>query len=249
MKKYSFEKMMALQGQVYRQLEGRSTERVIIDSEAYFIKKHSGVGLKEIFKNLFQLRLPILSAKNEKQALTLLKKLDIPSPEVIAYEKKGFNPANLRSYILTRELPQHISLEHFCENWKQTPPPFNFKLSLIKEVARIARIMHANGMNHRDFYICHFLLDNTLLRAATIKLYLIDLHRACIRKCVPHRWLIKDLSGLYFSSKDIGLTKRDLLRFMKEYRNKSVSEILPHELNFWRKVEKRGNKLYGQQKK
>jgi len=249
LKKYSFEQMMSLQGQVYRRLEGRSTERVIMDGESYFIKKHSGVGFKEIFKNLFQLRLPILSAKNEKLALTLLKKLNIPSPEMIAYEKKGFNPAKIRSYILTRELPKHTSLEHFCENWLENPPHFSLKQSLIREVACIARTMHANGMNHRDFYICHFLLDDKLWRASTIKLYLIDLHRACIRKCVPDRWLIKDLSGLYFSSKDIGLTKRDLLRFMKEYRNKSISQIFPEELDFWRKVEQRGNKLYGQQKK
>ncbi|HEX2549147.1 MAG TPA: lipopolysaccharide core heptose(I) kinase RfaP, partial [Gammaproteobacteria bacterium] len=235
--------------QVYRSLEGRSTEKIFIENEAYFIKKHSGVGWKEIFKNLFQFRLPILSAKNEKVALTLLPKIDIPAPTLIAYGKKGWNPAKIRSYILTRELPEHISLEHFCANWRNIPPNFLTKQRLIKEVARIARIMHGNGMNHRDFYICHFLLDIRLFHSSQIKLYLIDLHRAGIRKKVPLRWLIKDLAGLYFSSKDIGLTQRDLLRFMKEYRNKSLSDIFQKEDSLWRKVEQRGNKLYGKHSK
>lgn len=244
-----FTQMMSLQGEIYRQLEGRTTTRVILDNQAYFIKKHEGVGFKEIFKNLLQLRLPIVSAKNEWLALNFLKKLNIPVPEVIAYGKKGLNPASVKSFILTRELPKHISLEHFCKDWKTDPPGFQQKQRILKEVARISQVCHANGLNHRDFYICHFLLDLTLFDTSIIKLYLIDLHRACIRPEVPKRWLVKDLAGLYFSAKDIGLTKRDLLRFIKEYRNKSLTEIFPKELAFWRKVEQRGDKLYGMQEK
>ena len=84
----------------------------------------------------------------------------------------------------------------------------------------------------------------TLNTTAIESKYLIDLHRAQVRQIVPERWLIKDLAGLYFSSQDIGLTRRDLLRFMKEYRNKSLELILIQERNFWERVKKRGDKLY-----
>ena len=68
------------------------------------------------------------------------------------------------------------------------------------------------------------------------KLYLIDLHRLQIRRKTPERWAVKDISGLYYSSKDIGLTKRDLLRFIKLYRGKPLREILANESKFWQKV-------------
>ena len=81
------------------------------------------------------------------------------------------------------------------------------------------------------------------------KLYLIDLHRIQLRRKTPELWAVKDIAGLYYSSKDIGLTKRDLLRFMKLYRGKPLREILATEMGFWRKVESRGNKLYESEKR
>lgn len=238
-----FAQFMALQGEVYRELENRRTQRIILNHQPYFIKQHFGVGWREIFKNLMQLRLPIVSAKTEWQALKHLNTLNIPVPLVKAYGYCGLNPARRQSFLLTRELPPNISLEDLCKTWHTEPPAFRFKQQLIKEVARIARIMHDSGMNHRDFYLCHFLLDlkkNTMFPL----LYLIDLHRAQIRQQVSTRWRIKDLAGLYFSSKDIGLTQRDKLRFIREYRKKSLSFVLTRETAFWLRVKKRGDKLY-----
>jgi len=240
-----FEQIMAKTGEVYRELEGRRTQRVFLGENAYFIKQHFGVGWKEIFKNLLQLRLPVLSAKNEWLALSCLQKLSVCIPEVIGYGRRGVNPAKMQSFLITRELPKNISLEDFCKHWRQCAPSFTVKQRLIKEIARIARTLHVNGINHRDFYICHFLLDIEELLKSQVKLYLIDLHRAEVRYRTPKRWVIKDLAGLYFSSKDIGLTKRDLLRFILEYRNKSsLKDILDKESTFWFKVKKRGETLY-----
>jgi len=243
-RKSLFKQIMQLHGEVYRELENRRTQRVILNGKNYFLKQHFGVGWKEIFKNLFQLRLPVLSAKNEWIALQRLQQLPIPAAKIAGYGCSGWNPATRHSFLLTHELPPHISLEDFCKDWQITPPSFPLKQKLIKETARIARVMHENGINHRDFYICHFLLDLASLHSQNPVLSVIDLHRAQIREKVPERWIIKDLAGLYFSSKDIGLTQRDLLRFIKEYRNKSLEPVLTKERTFWQRVEKRGNKLY-----
>lgn len=237
---------MALKGDVYRALEGRRTQRITIGNNTYFIKQHNGIGWKEIFKNISQLRPPVISAKNEWQALQRLQGLNISAPEVLGYGCRGINPATLQSFIITRELAKNSSLEDLGKEWRQHPPAFSDKLKIIKEVARIARILHVNGINHRDFYICHFLLDLSVPISSGPKLYLIDLHRAGLRKRIPERWAIKDLAGLYFSSKEVGLTARDLLRFMKEYRNKPLCDVIKKEISFWLKVQKRGNKLYRQ---
>lgn len=243
-----FDQIMALRGKVFRELENRRTQQVMLGNKSYFVKQHFGVGWKEIFKNLFQLRWPILSAKNEWQALNHLKQLPVKTQEVVGYGCRGWNPAKLQSFLITRELPSHISLEDFCKNWQSEPPSFQQKRQLILEVARITRTLHENGINHRDFYICHFLLDKqSLAKGDKIpEIYVIDFHRAGLRQHIPSRWIIKDLAGLYFSSKDCGITQRDLLRFMKEYRNKSLGLILTKEAAFWQRVKTRGDKLYQQ---
>lgn len=239
-----FNQIMALNGKVYRELENRRTQRIVLDKKPYFVKQHFGVGWKEVFKNLFQLRLPVVSAKNEWKAIRRLQHLNIATPQIVGYGFRGLNPARLQSFLITRELPQFITLEDLCRNWKNNPPGFCFKYTLIQEVARIARTLHENGINHRDFYICHFLLDLIEYNTNKLKLYLIDLHRAQIRHRVPMRWVIKDLAGLYFSSKDIGLTQRDLWRFLKLYRRQPLRDVLNKETSFWLKVKKRGEKLY-----
>jgi heptose I phosphotransferase len=238
---------MALRGAGYRDQKGRLTQRIVIGGNAYFIKQHHGVGWKEILKNIVQLRWPVISAKNEWRAIAALKASGVSVPEVVGYGERGWNPARRESFIIMEELAPTVSLETLCETWQQHPPAFAVKCKLIETVAKIARIMHEQGMNHRDFYLCHFLLDTSggaaAIQPAQIKLSLIDLHRAQIRRATPERWLIKDLAGLYFSSQHIGLTQRDLYRFMKHYRGKSLREIMAFETEtvFWQKVKIRGN--------
>ena len=89
-------------------------------------------------------------------------------------------------------------------------------------------IKHGGGVNHRDFYICHFLL-HLPVDAGAPRLSLIDLHRAQVREKTPRRWRDKDLAALYFSALDIGLTKRDGLRFLKTYFARPLRGILQDE--------------------
>ena len=68
---------------------------------------------------------------------------------------------------------------------------------LIKRVATMVRDMHAAGINHRDCYICHFLLHLPFSgKEEELKISVIDLHRAQLRTRVPRRWRDKDLIGL-----------------------------------------------------
>lgn len=237
----NFADFMHLTGETFRQQKGRKTQRVILDNKAYFIKQHLGVGWLEIIKNLIQLRLPIISAKNEWEAIYRLQKLGINTPVVAAYGTRGINPAARQSFILMEELASTVSLEDFCRDWKVNQPAFSLKLQLLKQVANIAKTMHENGINHRDFYLCHFLLKT---QTPLPKLYVIDLHRAGLHRKLPTRWIIKDLAGLYFSSRHIGLSQRDLFRFMKVYRQSPLRGIIATESRFWQKVVARGEKLH-----
>lgn len=233
---HTFEDLMRKKGQQYRAALGRRTLRFEDQGKGYFIKQHYGIGWKEILKNLFQGRLPIVGAKNEWLANQAVRQVGISTIKVLSYEQRGWNPASKRSYIISEELLGCQSLEDLVKDEKFD---FLFKRELIKAIALLTRTMHLSGINHRDYYLCHL-----WWHFKEKQLYLMDLHRAQIRKKVPPRWLIKDIAGLYFSSMDVSLTSRDFLRFLKIYFKKSIKAIFKQEKDFLSAVEKRANKLY-----
>ena len=51
-------------------------------------------------------------------------------------------------------------------------------MQLVMLLAGIARCMHGAGINHRDFYLCHFHLARESLARGPLRCHLIDLHRA-----------------------------------------------------------------------
>ena len=108
----------------------------------------------------------------------------------------------------------------------------------------MARRMHEGGINHRDLYICHFLLHLDPPPApASIRLSLVDLHRAQIRPRTPRRWRDKDLAALHFSSLEIGLTVRDRLRFLRAYFDRPLREVLQEEAPLLAYLGREGDRL------
>lgn len=229
---------------VYRSKEGRKTLRFDFQGRSWFLKLHSGVGWAEIFKNLLQGRLPVLSAANEYEAVLALQKLGVDTMSVGAYAKTGANPAAIKSMIVTEDLVATVSLEDYCANWADSPPALSTRLRILRKLADSAGRMHRAGINHRDFYICHFHLDESTLVNSQPTCYLIDLHRAQIRARTPRRWQVKDLAGLYFSAMDCGLTERDLLRFMRHYSPGGLRQAQTVDADLWRDVAKRAQALY-----
>jgi len=263
--------VMKLSGETFREAPGRKTirfENDAGDDGAFFLKAHTGVGWREIVKNLAYFRLPVLGATNEWHGVHWLKRLGIDTLDIAGYGTSSGNPARRQSFILTDEIAGAISLEDYCRGWDEHPPTggeaLRTKRWLINKVASIGRALHGSGANHRDFYLCHFLLkggsgdeplatqesgSNTVPAPTVVvddhaKLFVIDLHRMQLRKRTPARWIIKDIAGLYYSSMDIGLTQRDLLRFIRAYRARPLRDILETEHAFWSRVDTKAKALY-----
>lgn len=233
-----------IEGKVYKEKDNRRVIRFESTGRPLFLKIHAGVGWKEVLKNLLHFKLPVVGASNEWRALNYFKAIGIDTMTAVGFGKTGLNPANQLSFLITEELDQSTSLEQLCADWRSKPPPFWLRLALTKKLADIARKMRKNGINHRDFYLCHFLLDTDQLEDKNIHLYLVDLHRAQIRQRVPSRWLVKDLGSLYFSAMGIGLSTRDKLRFIRHYSGGKLRRELTENITFWQKVEQRAEKLY-----
>ena len=242
----TFEQLMAIEGQVFKNAGCRKTMRFEVANNGYFIKIHYGVGWREIFKNLISARLPVIGAQNEYDAIHKLAELKIESLQLIGFGRRGINPARQQSFVITNELADHISLATLSQHWVDHPPKPSIKRQLIGQVASIARSLHENGINHRDLYLCHFLLQKqSNVDDSRSVLHLIDLHRVQIRSSTPLRWRIKDLSALYFSSMDIGLSRTDLLRFVREYTTeKNLRASLTNNADLWKQVERKASLLY-----
>jgi heptose I phosphotransferase len=248
----AFDTIMQLDGELFRDMDNRRTLRFSLAGRRYFLKAHYGVGWKEIFKNLLQLRMPVLGARNEWQAIQRLEALGVETMTLVGHGQRGWNPARRESFVITEALEHTQSLEDFCGAWEQQPPAtraeIRLKRALIGKVAEVARRMHGHGLNHRDFYLCHFLLDcsgEVLAQPpAALRLSLIDLHRVQLRRRTPERWIVKDIGGLYFSALRIGLTRRDRYRFMTAYRGKSLRATLDQDAGFWERCRRRAHALY-----
>lgn len=247
--KFSF--LLNQSGEKYREVKSRVTERINIDNNYYFIKKHYPIAIKEMMKNLLSFKWPFNNAINEKNAIGFLKKINIYTMDVAGsgiYYNNVFNT----SFIITKAIEPSISLDELCEKYKNNKNYFKLKRFLIKFIAQTTRKMHLAGLNHRDYYLCHFLLnieninlDKLLdnkenLTGLSNNLYLIDLHRMQKRKSVPFRYIIKDLSGLLFSVRNLKLTRYDYFRFIKYYMNiqdnKKFKNFYYRERRFWQKI-------------
>ncbi|MBT4160331.1 MAG: lipopolysaccharide core heptose(I) kinase RfaP [Gammaproteobacteria bacterium] len=231
-----FNQVDHLTGEIYREVANRRTIKVRIGDRNYFAKIHHGVGWKEIFKNLVQGRLPVLGARNEWLAISHLERAGVPTMTAALFCEEGMDPSKRRSAILTCSLENKISLEDF------ETEDLVLKRRLIQKIAQMASGMHGAGINHRDYYLCHFLMDYPV--RGEPGLHLIDLHRAQLRKAVPARWLEKDLGGLLFSALEKNLTRRDLLRFVRTYSDGDLRSALRGREGLWKRVLKRAEKLY-----
>jgi heptose I phosphotransferase len=244
----AFEQVLATEGKIYRNFKGRKTLRFEHSGQGYFLKIHPGVGWGEICKALLHGKAPVLGAKDEHDAILALERIGVRTMKIAGYGLRGRSPAAMQSFIITEEIEDAVSLEDLVLEKDKYPLSPVQKRALIRKVAEIARTMHRKGVNHCDFYLCHFLLPVKWLAQDPVDseppLHVIDLHRTQLRSVVPRRWLEKDLTGLHFSSMDAGLTCRDRLRFASCYETRPVRLVAKQSTVNWAKITRKAAALY-----
>ncbi len=239
-----FEEVEKISGDISRSVKTRRTLRFDFSNKSYYLKLHHGTTYGEVLKNLLTARLPVLGADREWRAIHELSAIGVDTMKGVAFGQKGWNPVKRTSFIITEDLAPTISLEDYCKNWINEPPPYSIKRMLITRVAEMVRKMHSIGINHRDCYICHFLLHLPFNgNSDELKISIIDLHRAQFRSAVPIRWRNKDLIGLYYSCMNIGLNDKDYLRFLKIYFQKPLKSIFKEEASLISQARTRAEKI------
>ena len=107
----SFDLAQKVEGEIYREHANRITKKIIVNHKGYFIKLHGPIGWREIFKNLIQIKIPVIGATRELKALQHLANHGIDTLSIIGYFKRGIIPAYSQSFLITKEL-KTVSYTH-----------------------------------------------------------------------------------------------------------------------------------------
>jgi len=211
----SFDDFMRLEGVVVKSaVRDRSTHRLDLQGVTVYIKKHLFPGIREILKNFLRFRFPP-GALNEWQALLAFHAHNIPTMSPICAGTKSLLwKLEKESFLLTDDVGEASRLDDFLKLYGAVPcrgKVLETKKKILENLADITRRMHSAGINHRDYYLCHILVDNPE------RLYVIDLHRVNVRDKVGRRWRVKDLAALLFSSLEVPVTHGQRLAFYKRY--------------------------------
>jgi tRNA A-37 threonylcarbamoyl transferase component Bud32 len=129
-----------------------------------------------------------------------LMRFDIPCAEPVAWGVEGE-----RSFFMASACPGRTG-EHLVPSldasWRRTVENLGYA------VARL----HAEELYHRDLYLSHVVLDGEACR-------FIDLQRLEDGPLFKRHRQVKDLAALLYSSKAIGASRADALRFFRKYRS------------------------------
>jgi tRNA A-37 threonylcarbamoyl transferase component Bud32 len=235
----SFDDFMQLEGVVVKSaVRERSTQRLDLEGATVYVKKHFFPGIREVLKSFLRFRFP-LGALNEWRGLLAFHAHDIPTmTPICAGRKLLFWKIEKESFLLTDDLGKASRLDDFLK--RNGAIPFRGKVletkkRILENLADITRRMHSAGINHRDYYLCHILMDNRE------RLYVIDLHRVNLRDEVGKRWMVKDLAALLFSSLEVPVTHGQRLAFYKRYMQ--ISRLSTDDKTLIRLIVKKCNKI------
>lgn len=246
----AFDVIMDLEGKTHRQHKNRRTIEVVLGGRSYFVKIHAPSGWREIMKNVSTFRLPVLSATPEHRAIQQLETLGVRTVRAAGYGLRGVNPAQRESFIITEALLGMVHLDGLVKDLADQDVPTRAMLTrtIAVELGRVARHLHTNGLNHRDFYLVHFMLPDRDWASWTVNdpldLHVIDLHRMQIRSRTPRRWIVKDLAGLLFSALDSGTSTTEYIRFMEAYWDRPWSSATRADHRFCRQIIRRAVRHY-----
>lgn len=155
----------------------------------------------------------------EYQISQQLAEAQIPAVRVIGVIEEMRGALERRSAVLFEQ----VAGEPFDRAWERlvcgaapvTRGRPRFALTI--RLARLICAFHQTGYCHRDLYLCHVFAEIDPRGVEPQRFALIDLaraHRPLLRRA---RWLLKDLSQLDASARQIGASCTDRVRFLIAY--------------------------------
>jgi heptose I phosphotransferase len=229
-------------GQLLRTLSDRENWRLEATGEhgnhVYFLKKHRVRSFVEVVRSWIGPRRCATAGRIEAQNVEALKRAGIATMRVVAFGER-VRGAHVQSFFMTEELRGFMPLDDFLRQ-RFVPAAERLRIdcdlkALAASVADVANRFHTAGFNHRDFYCCHFFIQE--LPGPQFAVRLIDLQRVEQRRWLRRRWIVKDLAQLAYSAPRERVGRALRMAFIKRYLG--VARLRPADKTFIRCVLRR----------
>lgn len=227
-------------------LNGRQRWRWQVDSQpprTIYVKRYFRTSLREQVDRIQHQRMRHGRAWWEFETSRRLAEAQIPAVRVIGVIEQMRGPYERRSAVLFEEAPGE-PLDRAWARLRENAAPATrgpARRELAIRLGRLICAFHQTGCCHRDLYLCHIFADIDPAAAKPPRLAIIDLarvHRPVVRRM---RWVLKDLSQLDASARQIGATRSDRLRFLLAYLG--LESGAPRARWYARRVIQRSNRI------
>ena len=202
-------------------LKGHSGPEIIFYLKRYY-KDHKGrSGTEQAFI--------------EFDALSRFLERGLPAPRPVVVGG-GEHNGNELGVLVTEKIHGGIQADHLIgrvdgKNGEVLPVSGRNRLDILQGIGQLAGKMHMERWVHRDMYFCHFF--PVIQSDGRINIYIIDLQRAFMPASHAfHRWRLKDLGALYYSSMECGLSKEELEKLFSSYF--SATGIVSWQQALWK---------------
>jgi hypothetical protein len=192
----AFEKIMAAPapaGDITRAVPGRFTTRVEAAGRVLYLKRFRG------FKIAWQ-------ARNEWERLHELREAGIACATPVALGERAGLIAASESFLMTEEIPNAMQADWWLRDHAGR------RREILAPIAALVKAFHALGYSHKDFYLCHFFVQES----GGLRIFLLDLQRCDQPLLFPRRWRVKDLAQLHYSmTQQAGYSQGEWREFAK----------------------------------
>jgi len=227
-------------GEIIKRIKTRSVIRIEFqnhdEKKCFYLKRHNMeyVGLQRLLSPFFP-KWILSQGRKEFENICDFRKCNLPTVVPLAAGEKFVHLFWVQSFVITENFAPFISLEQMFRDHPEFligPEGNSKKRTLIKEIALLARRMHQNGFNHRDFNATHILIYYE--KGSEIpKLALFDLQRVDRKRFLRFRWIIKSIAELNYTMPDKIFSERDRLYLFLSYRGKTELHAWDHLQWLW----------------
>jgi hypothetical protein len=227
-------------GAIIKQIRDRSVIRLEISEKdgnrTFYLKRHNPVrlGLLAMIVGLFG-GTAASPGMAEFIHLCRFRKHGIPTVVPVAAGERRTGFGRYESFLLTEDFTPYISLEELIFNRAeilQGAEGLLRKERLIRTIALLARKMHDEGFNHRDFNATHVLVGPDE-GDGDFHLALFDLQRIDRKKWLKINWLIKTMAHLSFSMPAPLFDDQDRLHLFQTYKGTSNLRMMDRFQLHW----------------
>jgi heptose I phosphotransferase len=159
----------------------------------------------------------------ERRNLEWAREQGLRVPAVVAAGEYLGPWGKLQSFLAIEELTEMLPLHEAIPLASRQMPAARFRLwkaGLVRELARLARVLHDRSRFHKDLYLCHFFIrraDISHVPNWRNRIFMIDFHRLAYHPLTRFFWVSKDLGQMLYSAQIDGVDARDRLRFWHAY--------------------------------